>query len=853
MPSIYIYNYNNYYNRLSKREGSLNLYGESIHTQSGINFNPNDGVNTQLVVGKAGNEYHGSGDYLIYSDDGVNITSRWFIIESVRIRQGQYNVTLRRDVIADNYQEIIDAPIYIEKATVGDNDPAIYNRENIGFNEILKTVTTLKDKSNCAWLVGYAPRHTVINVELDYTADLVPDYEASSISQLPFYNLLNKEYKNYSDVGLDIYFKMGSDSTSYNSFNRYGDIAVPAWVGSQDNPHPTAPTGYGWVTQSSSYNNGYTELCRAMYNKTPLYADIIQIGTTGGIVPLPIHRQSADKYASYIRQAIPASSWTTIKDQVNAYTGNTEVSELDQYVNKICKIGDTYYTVEMQTTTSSDDAWSAPIEGYKIPAIETIVRSAYNASAQNYMEATKDTGYNSPILRPVPIGTGSYSASDFCCSIRTSGNATAKLVLKKYTGQTSFKAKLVTDESNLTLTDAPYDMFCMPYSDTLSIKTKEGTYTARQDVAMAVMNAIANKYAGSNTVLDIQLLPYCPLPEYLTTNQLDLTKASSLATGNTNYYFVKDGTGTATLGVFIYCSKSTNNFTIPYSIPITEKKIQVCCDKYRLCSPNYSDIFEFNAAMNDGVDQFNVDFTYKPFNPYIHVNPNFKALYGNNVFEGKATPRGLICGGDFSITMLTDAYETYSLQNKNFQASFQRQIQNMVTQHDIQRTQDIASTIFGGISGATSGAIAGSVGGPVGAAVGGIIGGVASFAGGSVDYSMNEQLRTEAINYTKDMFNYQIGNIKALPDTLSKLTAMVANNFIYPVIEYYTCTDTERQALRDKIKYNGMTVNRIGKISQFIQPKPSYIKGSLIRLEDITDDFHMVKAISDELYKGVFI
>ena len=118
---------------------------------------------------------------------------------------------------------------------------------------------------------------------------------------------------------------------------------------------------------------------------------------------------------------------------------------------------------------------------------------------------------------------------------------------------------------------------------------------------------------------------------------------------------------------------------------------------------------------------------------------------------------------------------------------------------------------------------------------------------------MNEQLRTEAINYTKDMFNYQIGNIKALPDTLAKLTAMVANNFIYPVIEYYTCTDTERQALRDKIKYNGMTVNRIGKISQFIQPKPSYIKGSLIRLENITDDFHMIKAISDELYKGVFI
>ena len=172
---------------------------------------------------------------------------------------------------------------------------------------------------------------------------------------------------------------------------------------------------------------------------------------------------------------------------------------------------------------------------------------------------------------------------------------------------------------------------------------------------------------------------------------------------------------------------------------------------------------------------------------------------------------------------------------------------------EIQRTQDAASIVASSLSGVSSGAMMGSIGGPVGTVVGGVVGGVSSLIGGSIDYAMNEKLRTEAINYTTDMFNYQIGNIKALPDTLAKLTAMVANNFIYPVIEYYTCTDTERQALKDKIKYNGMTVNRIGKISQFIQPKPSYIKGSLIRLENITDDFHLIKTISDELYKGVFI
>ena len=65
--------------------------------------------------------------------------------------------------------------------------------------------------------------------------------------------------------------------------------------------------------------------------------------------------------------------------------------------------------------------------------------------------------------------------------------------------------------------------------------------------------------------------------------------------------------------------------------------------------------------------------------------------------------------------------------------------------------------------------------------------------------------------------------------------------------------DEEKQALQDKIKYNGMTVMRIGTINQFLQSEPSYIKGKLIRLESVNDDFHMIRSIAEELYKGVFI
>ena len=53
----------------------------------------------------------------------------------------------------------------------------------------------------------------------------------------------------------------------------------------------------------------------------------------------------------------------------------------------------------------------------------------------------------------------------------------------------------------------------------------------------------------------------------------------------------------------------------------TNKKIANQCDLYRLVSPNYSGQFEFILAKNNtpSLDTFNVDYTYMPYNPYIHI------------------------------------------------------------------------------------------------------------------------------------------------------------------------------------------------------------------------------------------
>ena len=124
---------------------------------------------------------------------------------------------------------------------------------------------------------------------------------------------------------------------------------------------------------------------------------------------------------------------------------------------------------------------------------------------------------------------------------------------------------------------------------------------------------------------------------------------------------------------------------------------------------------------------------------------------------------------------------------------------------------------------------------------------------------MQKALQSEALDYKKDMFNYQLGNIKALPDTISKIDAFNNVFALWPIIEYYTCTEEEKKAVANKIAYNSMSVGRIGKIKDFKDNKWSYgditskgyIKGSLIRVE-IDEDTQYVNELANEIYKGVY-
>lgn len=104
-----------------------------------------------------------------------------------------------------------------------------------------------------------------------------------------------------------------------------------------------------------------------------------------------------------------------------------------------------------------------------------------------------------------------------------------------------------------------------------------------------------------------------------------------------------------------YCSfcdvSSKEQFLGKYTKEIMDYKVENQCDVYRLCSPNYASVFEFNAARNGGIEGYNVRYTYKPYQPFINVAPKFGRLYGKDFKDN----RGLILSGDFSLPIVKDS------------------------------------------------------------------------------------------------------------------------------------------------------------------------------------------------------
>lgn len=753
--------------------------------------------------------YSGTGDYVLVVDDYRQIQSRWFIIEQVRDRAGQYTLTLHRDLIADYYDKVVNSSVcFIEKGSPAYGSPFVFNKEACTFNQIKKEEHLLKDNTNSAWLVGYYSKKAD-DAALKGTVYLNAPTDVNAIA-------IGTTLENWEYYGEQIV-----DANN-------NELILTVWSG-----WPNNITDY--LTENNLYYTGTDFQFTTATNYPSSFSNLdgkLEFTTDAGYSRDSVN-SAANTFADKFRNSSTLQSYLNdlVVEQLTSY------DDLAYYNGKTIVTADNkYYRCLLEPLGSSERT------GYAIENTSNIGLEI--ESLLNETGLIKEKTLSETFSYYVIVGT-KY-----------------KFVFEE---QTDALLKYDLSVSKLNTVDNAYNVFAIPYN-TIDIsyhKTDNSIEVIKNSTNIALSTIQSISINGSDAVYDIQLLPYCPVPNVVADDgtihlyEQKPLEFSTIRTEDTNNVTTK------IYGFIFNVPESKLTFNIPFSKQVETSpvnlKIANECEFWRLSSPNYATYFDFSLAMNNGIDYFNVDFELKPFTPYIHINPNFKSLYGADFNDC----RGLICGGDFSLTQIDDHWIDYQLQNKNYENIFKSTIQDLRYRQKYERLGDITNAITAPLTGGISGAFAGasmSGGSPYAAGAGAAIGGTLSTGGAIADAIINDKLRKQQVKYATEQYNLQLGNIQALPTTISKLTTLTLNNKIFPVLEYYTCTEEEKNCFITSLAYSGMTVNAVGTISNYLTDwslgdvnNKKFIRAHLMRLPDTEDDSHVVTEIANELYKGVYI
>ena len=853
--SVYVlYNFNSYHNRVLKKFDTLNEYitGYSYDVIANANFDYKDGVTSSVTYNLGtGFNYDNSPNYALVVDNSNGILSRWYVVDGVKTRGGQYVLTLLRDGIADYLSDIKNAPMYLEKGMLTtDKKPFIYNSESIDFNQIKTSETLLKDKTQCPWIVGFMAQKQPEGTSDPMTTQVVtnmmgqPDVTYSSMADYPYWAYMGNPWE-YNTNYYKALTTSGSAITTLtilvhlslvNRTNAYTYYYTPngGWVyfsGGQTIVDSADNQQTAFSTSGANYPTLYRKIWRAL-NNTPQIAALAT--------------QYASIYGSGIHtaaqgEAFAAEAGKIVKTNASATqptTSKTYAAGVYSLSVPYSSSGNVYGNMVYQSNDNGDYEYCNTIVN-----TSSDLHSAIVSMIQAADDGTWELTYN-----------GSYPTA----ALAQEG----KLYLVEATSTSLNSISFSFTGNEKGLGDAPYRMFALPYNDNV-VKWKFGSaaanvVTSNKNVNMSIAQGIAKTFSGT-WLYDLQLVPFCPFvkSDRVSVDSNDVVTIDVQNLTNVDYTAVQNGSGT--LAYIIWCEYSqVDNYQIPYTINAAttaeDMKVNNQCDMYRLSSPSYNSIFEFNAEKNGGVNGFDMDLVYKPFDSYIHINPNWGGLYGQDFNDA----RGLVFTGPFQLPQTTSAWMQYKMNNMNYQNTFDRQIQNMNKMHELDVKEQGIKAALGTASGAVSGAVAGAALGPVGMIAGGIIGAGANVAGYAADYQLNKARFGETLDYTQDQFNYSLQNVQAQASTLSKVSSFTPNNKVFPILEYYTCTDTEKDAFKEKMKYNGMTINAIMSLNQLYGTWPTvddqkrYTKGKLIRL-NINEDNHLVEHITEELNKGVFI
>ena len=454
---ILLLRYNNYFNRKVMKESTFTGYtyqADKWLKLVDINFKPMDSVNTTQIVNM---DTDWTPDYLVTED-----LTRWFVIECRLIRKGQYELTLRRDVLADFDYAYKSAPALIERGPLDVESPYVYNKENFSFNQIKKSETLIKDPTGTAWIVGYVSTDTNFDDYMESPAEgeeNIPTFDDLGLvlndSNNPMAGATAKSI-NKCQVRAKIMDGPTSLRISLIMVNWDGSAT---WLGDQAIPHEPI---YDYINFSLSDPSEAKE-------QRDIYAENMPL-------VFKVRKQ-------YVYEGL--ESWAGIStDAIGIEKLKTMVGQqvYDPKTSKVYTISNVSSSIDNNGVTQLTAGDNAKL---------------YNELAYDLQQAAQGTKYsyydNNPIA--IELDTNVLSIS---------------LVETDYKGQRRTKFS----NTRRKLLDAPYDMFCMPF-DTKNMALAQSFVTT----------AVEGKTEGkTKKIYDIQILPYCPNAQYVNSGVAGMTK-----------------------------------------------------------------------------------------------------------------------------------------------------------------------------------------------------------------------------------------------------------------------------------------------------------------------------------------
>ena len=734
--------------------------------------------------------------------DGTFNNMQFFVSNAKFIRKNQWNLTLIRDIISESNLWKSERA-YVKTGYAIDNFK--YNRWKFNLNVIKKSQQILTD--NLSLVMFFNQRKNTEGVDIDFSFSNIlgkdENIEAEFASMEEFSTTVGTP-NSTKIVGMkSAKFKIftGVSSLQYTGSGSFSNPNVRILRFDMNN---AINTDLNYFLGEGTYLN----------NQNTIW-DPQQFTIDASLNSLRNSWRIADRLGIQIQdhQTLPSvgSSWLItgsffnnsqlIQDKLSLFTKDENTDPLLTWDNKIVKIAGKLYKINLTTTVQSAEGLS------------NLTRNQIADQIMIAINSTRGTNFQVKNIN-------TNSATNFRVFY---DQVIATITLSEIQSENIVEVPIPTT---------------YPIMDKIPCKALVINDLTKFNVDEWIQWCVG-VMEQSPEVIDCQLLPF---------NLADNGAVANVTVGGdiVQNFSIK------------YLTQRDNSYNIPVSIPTTNRFIDKESQMIRLSSPSFGSSMDITPYLNDGITEIKVKLSAKPLGSIIYCQPNYSGIYGSN-FEDK---RGFIINEDFGISRLDNAWVNYKYQNRNFINSFNRQMESIELNNYYMREADRLALER---SDTEAKALARQNTASEWGMFDQLFLGIPSLIGGSthksnqqyqdavkLDTQMNEALRQDNIALQKELFNNNLGNIKAITPTISKLDTLDILNMYSIVLEIYGCTDVEENYILSYYDNNG---ENIGTISYFENYFGLVVSGKIIQSENYTqvELKELNKRLEGGIYTGITV